>query len=326
MPKNILKTTTLYHYQIMIEMTDAIDLKLPLETNQLTEQTSQTLAQQIQGIKITNGIETITTSYVYQAPNNQIINNLPVNYPILLLHGFDSSVFEFRRLLPLLATQAPTYAVDLLGFGFTERKLPISPQRIKTHLYSFWQQLIKQPIILVGASMGGAAAIDFTLTYPDIVHKLILIDSAGLSSGSSLGKFLFPPLGNLATSFLANPQIRQKISINAYYDPQLASEDAKICAALHLKCPQWQQSLISFTKSGGYGDFSKELGKLNLETLILWGDSDRILGTKDAVNFYRNLSHSRLVWVEKCGHVPHLEQPEFTAQEMLLFREGGTES
>ena len=80
------------------------------------------------------------------------------------------------------------------------------------------------------------------------------------------------------------------------------------------------------TKSGGYGDFSGELGKLNLETLILWRDSDRILGTKDAVKFYRHLPQGQLIWVANCGHVPHLEQPEFTAQAMLLFREGGIET
>ena len=304
-------------------MIDSIDLKLPLETNQLSEPTSQVLAQQIQWLEISHGTEIITTSYVYQAPNNPVITNPSFNYPIVLLHGFDSSVFEFRRLLPLLAAQVPTYAVDLLGFGFTERQLPITPQRIKTHLYSFWQTLINQPIILVGASMGGAAAIDFTLTHPDIVHKLILLDSAGLTKGSSLGKFLFPPLGYLATSFLANPQIRQKISVKAYYDPRFASEDAAICAALHLQYPQWQQGLISFTQSGGYGDFSDELSKLDLETLILWGDRDRILGSKDAGKFYRNLPHGQLTWVANCSHVSHLEQPEFTAQEMLLFCKKG---
>ena len=64
---------------------------------------------------------------------------------------------------------------------------------------------------------------------------------------------------------------------------------------------------MSFTKSGGYGDFSEELGKLSLETLILWGDRYRILGTRDALRFYRHISQSQLIWVEKCGHVPHLE-------------------
>lgn len=299
-------------------------VQLPPETNQLTETTSQALAQQVQWLEVPTAIdspdnpETIITSYVSQSPQNSAA---PDQYPLVLLHGFDSSVFEFRRLLPLLAAQAPTYAVDLLGFGFTERKLPISPQHIKTHLHSFWRTLIQQPIILVGASMGGAVAIDFALTYPEVVHKLVLLDSAGVTKGSSLGKFLFPPLGYLATSFLANPQIRQKISVNAYYNPQLASEDARVCAALHLQYPHWQQGLISFTKSGGYGDFSEELGKLNLSTLILWGDHDRILGTKNAAKFYRSLPHSQLIWVEKCGHVPHLEQPEVTAAEICLFLE-----
>lgn len=308
---------------------NTINFKLPTEVSQLTEITSQALAQQIKWLEVVKDLETITTSYVYQATDRsltnpeldtQLINNLEFNYPIVLLHGFDSSVLEFRRLLPLLAKQVPTYAVDLLGFGFTERKLPINPDRIKSHLYSFWQTLINQPIILVGASMGGAAAIDFALTYPEAVHKLVLIDSAGVTKGSSLGKFLIPPLGSMATSFLANPQVRQKISINAYFDPQLASEDARICAALHLKCPHWQQGLISFTKSGGYRDFSGKLESLDLSTLILWGDCDRILGTKDAAKFYRHLPQSQLVWIEKCGHVPHLEKPEVTAQEILSWR------
>jgi len=39
----------------------------------------------------------------------------------------------------------------------------------------------------MGASMGGAAAIDFTLTYPEVVHKLVLIDSAGVIKGSCTG-------------------------------------------------------------------------------------------------------------------------------------------
>lgn len=88
--------------------------------------------------------------------------------PILLLHGFDSSILEFRLLLPLLATQNETWAVEKLGFGFTQRQKEItySPSTIKIHLYDFWKILINRPIILVGASMGGATTIDFTFTYP----------------------------------------------------------------------------------------------------------------------------------------------------------------
>jgi pimeloyl-ACP methyl ester carboxylesterase len=230
-------------------------------------------------------------------------------------------VFEFRRLLPLLATKNETWAVDLLGFGFTERAagLPFSARAIESHLYYFWKTLISQPVILVGASMGGAAAIDFTLNYPEAVKQLVLIDSAGFAISSNKGKFLIPPLGYLATSFLRNPKIRQRISVNAYFDGKLASSDAQICAALHLEMPNWNQALIAFTKSGGYGGFGEKLDQIQQQTLILWGKQDRILGTADAEKFARAIPNSQLIWIPDCGHVPHLEKPQITAQHILGF-------
>jgi pimeloyl-ACP methyl ester carboxylesterase len=141
---------------------------LPTSVGQLTESTSIALAENIQSQAIATPLisQPITTTYVQQGSGGT---------PILLIHGFDSSVLEFRRLLPLLARDNQTWAVDLLGFGFTDRieGLPFSPIAIKTHLYHFWKTLINQPVILVGASMGGAAAIDFTFTYPEVVEKLV---------------------------------------------------------------------------------------------------------------------------------------------------------
>src|SRR6476469_2434933 len=131
---------------------------LPPEISQLTEPTSIALAQSIEKMAIATPLspQPINTTYVRQGSGET---------PILLLHGFDSSVLEFRRLLPLLAVQNETWTVDLLGFGFTDRLagMAFSPTAIATHLYYFWKALIAKPVILVGASMGGAAAIDFTL-------------------------------------------------------------------------------------------------------------------------------------------------------------------
>jgi pimeloyl-ACP methyl ester carboxylesterase len=209
-----------------------------------------------------------------------------------------------------------------LGFGFTQRVpgIKFTPTEIKTHLYHFWKTLINQPVILVGASMGGAAAIDFTLTYPEVVEKLVLIDSAGLTGGSPLSKLMFPPLDYLAAEFLRNPKVRQSISRAAYYDKSFASEDACLCATLHLEMPNWHQGLIAFTKSGGYTAFKvKQLGQITQPTLILWGDADKILGIKDAPKFKRAIPHSELFWIENCGHVPHLEQAKITAKQILEF-------
>ncbi|MUL35265.1 alpha/beta fold hydrolase [Gloeocapsopsis dulcis] len=281
--------------------------------NQLTETTSIELAQNIQFQAIATPLiaQAITTAYVHQGNSDQ---------PILLLHGFDSSVLEFRRLLPLLAAKNDTWAVDLLGFGFTERaNLTLSPSAIKTHLYCFWKALIDQPVILVGASMGGAAAIDFTLTYPEVVQKLVLIDSAGFTAGSAMGKLMFPPLDRLATEFLRNPRVRNSISRAAYKNKSLASVDAQLCAALHLNMLGWNQALIAFTKSGGYTSFKDKLAEIQQPTLILWGEDDRILGIKDADQFQQAIPHSKLVWIKDCGHVPHLEQPQIAAEHILNF-------
>lgn len=286
---------------------------LPAAVGQLTETTSIALAQSIQSHVIATPLinEPITTTYVKQGSGGT---------PILLIHGFDSSVLEFRRLLPLLAVEHETWAVDLLGFGFTDRVFGIefSPYAIKTHLYYFWKTLINQPVILVGASMGGASAIDFTLTYPEVVQQLVLIDSAGLQKGSSLSKLMFPPLDYFATRLLQSPKVRDRISRTAYKNPSFASIDALCCAALHLEMPSWSQALIAFTKSGGYKAFTGEqLSQIAIPTLILWGDSDKILGTGDAEKFHRLMPHSQLIWIANCGHVPHLEQPHITARHIL---------
>ena len=287
---------------------------LPPESAQLTEATSIALAKDIgrTDIKTPLCAAPIATAYVHKGSGGN---------PIVLLHGFDSSVFEFRRLLPLLAAAHETWAVDLLGFGFTDRPVdsPFTPAAIKTHLYDFWKTLIARPMILVGASMGGAAAIDFALTYPDAVQKLVLIDSAGFARGPAIARFLFPPLGELAANFLRSPGVRRKVSLQAYYDASFASPDALLCAALHLKSPNWQQAIIAFTRSGGYNFLVDKIAAIDQSTLVLWGDSDRILGTQDAAKFHQAIVHSKLVWVESCGHVPHLEKPQFTAEQILAF-------
>ena len=287
---------------------------LPASVQQLTEQNSIDLASQIQRVDITTSLvdQPISTSYVHQGTGG---------VPIVFLHGFDSSLLEFRRIIPIIAAQQQVWAIDLLGFGFTERlaDCPFSSESICTHLQAFWQTMINQPMILVGVSMGGAAAIEFTLKYPQAVDKLVLVDSAGFSQPPAMGKFLIQPLGNLATKFLSSPNVRQGVSEKAYFDKAFATADAQLCAALHLEMPRWSETLIDFTRSGGYGYLLDRLSEIQQETLIIWGRQDRILGIKPAQQFQQKLPHSQLDWVDNCGHVPHLEQPQITAQLILNF-------
>jgi pimeloyl-ACP methyl ester carboxylesterase len=292
-----------------------VSTSFAIPTDGLTESTSLALAESIQWVQVQTSLmeDAIATAYICRGQGQP---------PVLLLHGFDSSVMEFRRLLPLLTGRTQTWAVDLLGFGFTERSegLEISTRTIQEHLYAFWKAMIQRPVVLVGASMGGAAAIDFALAFPETVEKLVLLDSAGYSSGPAVGPLLIPPLGYLVTEkFLRTPKVRQQISEKAYHDPKFASLDAQRCAALHLDCPNWSKALISFTRSGGYRSFKDKLSQLQCPTLILWGESDKILGTKDARRLQSAIPRSELIWVADCGHVPHLEKPDFTADAIVDF-------
>jgi pimeloyl-ACP methyl ester carboxylesterase len=118
---------------------------------------------------------------------------------------------------------------------------------------------------------------------------------------------------------LRNPRVRRSISRQAYYDKAFVTTDAELCAALHLQCPQWKEALIAFTKSGGYNFLSPHIAEITVPTLVVWGRQDRILGVKDAARFQAEIPHSKLVWIDQCGHVPHLEQAAETAAAIAAF-------
>jgi pimeloyl-ACP methyl ester carboxylesterase len=255
----------------------------------------------------------IETSYVQQGQ---------AGTPILLLHGFDSSVMEFRRLFPPLARSHETWAIDLLGFGFTERRgdIPYSPEVIRKHLYGFWKTLIQRPVILVGASMGGAAVLDFALSYPACVEKVVLIDSAGFTNGvPPIVRYLFPPFDHLAVEFLKSPKLRQRVSELSYFNKSLASEDALICGSLHVYQQGWHQAIIKFMKSGGYPYLGDKIKQLSQSVLILWGEKDQILNPQEAYKFEAGLPNSKLIWVPESGHVSHLEKPLLVAEKIIQF-------
>ena len=279
--------------------------------------------RELEAISLVQQIERPTIAL---EPNSQIVSTACVQQgrgdpPILLLHGFDSSLLEFRCLLPRLAKKSQTWAVDLFGFGFTERVtgVPVNPASIRQHLHQMWQTLIHQPVMVVGASLGGAVAIDFALTYPECVSQLVLIDSVGFSGSFAIGQWLFSPLDTIAAEWLRWRKWAALTAAEATPSPDHQMVDAIRCSLLHHEMPGWSGAIISFTKSGGYSGLNARINQIRHPTLILWGEADDVLGTQDAEKFRCAIANSQLVWIQHCGHNPHLEQPDVTAKHILEF-------
>eukprot|EP00531_Pseudo-nitzschia_arenysensis_P012267 CAMPEP_0116136982 /NCGR_PEP_ID=MMETSP0329-20121206/12018_1 /TAXON_ID=697910 /ORGANISM="Pseudo-nitzschia arenysensis, Strain B593" /LENGTH=395 /DNA_ID=CAMNT_0003631893 /DNA_START=21 /DNA_END=1204 /DNA_ORIENTATION=- len=269
--------------------------------------------------------------------------------PLILLHGFDSSCLEYRRLGPQLAAQGiDAYAVDILGWGFTQLEDVNSfsaDEKIEA-LKGFVKTMFggkETAFCVAGASLGGAASIELAaalsvgpegadedddsgddLNDDDGIPScagLVLIDAQGFVDGVGPMAMLPTPLAKIGVGVLKSVPLRNMANQMSYYDTDtFATEDAQVIGRLHTLRDGWSDAMVSFImQSGGFSPSSK-VPKINSPALVLWGRQDGILdGTEFANKFVEELPNAELKWVEECGHVPHLEQPEETASTILNF-------
>lgn len=244
--------------------------------------------------------------------------------PLLLLHGFDSSFLEFRRLAPLLAERHQLFIPDLYGFGFSPRPAtgPYGPRPVLDHLErllaaieernSTWSSSSTCGIGLIGASMGGSVAVELARRLPARIRRLLLLAPAGLT-GRPMP--LPPLLDGLGVRFLALPGVRRGLTRSAFADPNSAVGPAELeIASLHLQAPGWAQSLAAFARSGGFAGCGEPLPPQPLE--VLWGAQDRILRAPQKRAALALLG-KRVRELEACGHLPHIDQPHTVAATWL---------
>ena len=294
--------------------------------------------------KSTSPSGTASVSYIYwKAKNTGSMK--PASLPILLIPGFDSSCLEFRRLGPKLAAEGiNVYAVDLLGFGFTqyENIEDFSAQAKVNTLQNFWKALhakddddsYSRNFVVAGASLGGAAAIEFAAAAAANVENgsnigdntenpvkgMVLIDAQGFVDGVGPMASLPGPLAKIGIQVLKSVPLRNSANQMSYFDKETyATEDALKIGRLHCLRPGWENALLNYMLSGGFSP-SRKVGLCDMPTLVLWGRQDGILnGEEFATKFVAELPNAKLKWIEECGHVPHLEQPAMTAREIAEF-------
>ncbi|KAG2376932.1 uncharacterized protein HKW66_Vig0175050 [Vigna angularis] len=242
--------------------------------------------------------------------------------PVVLLHGFDSSCLEWRYVLPLLEESGiETWAIDILGWGFSdlEKLPPCNVVSKRDHFYQFWKYYIRRPMTLVGPSLGSAVAIDFAVNYPEAVEKLVLIGASVYAEGT--GKLATLPRSvayagvNLLKSFPLRLYATYLTFTNISFS---ASLDWTNVGRLHCLLPWWNDATVDFMTSGGY-NVSPLIGKVKQKTLIIWGENDRIISNKFAVQLHCELPDATIRQIPHCGHLPHLERPDSTIKLIVEF-------
>ena len=227
--------------------------------------------------------------------------------PILLLHGFDSSFLEFRRIYQSLRRHFQVIIPDLLGFGFSPRCATneYNPSKIISFLIDILETLkITKNLKIIGASMGGSTALKLSFEIPNSVDKIILLSPAGLFGEPKIIPY---PLNQIGATFLSLPQVRKGLCRQAFaYPDKCVGEKEEQIASIHLGCRGWRNSLASFAKSGGFAGTHKYIQNIPIKTLC--GENDRILGKKE-IKEIKKIKKLNYVGLQNCGHLPHVDLP-----------------
>ena len=231
---------------------------------------------------------------------------------VLLIHGFDSCFLEYRRLIPYLKNDNNLIIPDLYGFGFCPRSSgnKYGFKYLMKHLNSVLNYFpAKDPIGIIGASMGGALALELARQNPKKINKLLLLSPAGLAGKNPKIPW---PLNHLGAFFLRQPIVRKGLCRQAFADPlKSVGPSEEQIASIHLKVPGWQSSLASFAAEGGVSDCG--LPKPTQPLKIIIGKHDRII-PKNEKKETKIIYNSNIQIALNSGHLPHLEEPKLVSE------------
>lgn len=254
--------------------------------------------------------------------------NPTTNPPLLLIHGFGASTDHWRKNIAELQGDFSVYAIDLLGFGRSSKPDWVYSGTLwEEQLYAFIQEVIGQPVILAGNSLGGYVALCVAGNHPEWARGLILLNSAGPFSDAdsktpqkpSLKQRLQKAIRSLLlqpwTSFLLFQYTRRKSMIRRtlkqVYLDQSAVTEQLVEDIYRPSCDRGAAKVFASVFKSPRGDKVDELlQRLQVPLLLLWGEGDPWMDTharsRKFHQFYSQITEHFL----KAGHCPHDEVPQ----------------
>jgi pimeloyl-ACP methyl ester carboxylesterase len=247
---------------------------------------------------------------------------------IILLHGGNGSIEFWSYNIAALSQYHRVYAFDMVGSGksdYPDADYSLTYQA--DFLHGFMAALSIDKATLIGNSMGGGVALQFTKMYPDRVEKLVLVDSMGFGREISIGIRLItlPAIINLLRP--GRWMIPAMLKSNFYNGRSIPPEWIELRYSIFaipgrnsviLKLGQSNFSLRG-VRADVYQSILDNLAQITQPTLIIWGDRDRIIPVKHAYIAAAKLPNNRLHIFPNCGHHPYLEYPDKFNRLVLEF-------
>jgi pimeloyl-ACP methyl ester carboxylesterase len=274
--------------------------------------------------------EVITKSGVLEY--SQVVNYVQQGEgaPVILAHGLAASLHDWDDLLPVLAASGYAgYALDLLGHGESYKPVDRSEYTVETvfdHFSGWIDSLqVKEPLTLIGHSLGGALSLMYALRYPERVKALVLVnpfyDIKQLSPAIQspfIRQLLTAPIVDLTPYWI----YRLFVDISSF-NIYVGQGEAHTLPE-HIR----YQTALDFSRasSGIYNIvhtlpyLNSDLSRIQQPTLLIWGRRDQTLAPDSyprMENLLPNIVASHAMPI--CGHVPHQCHPDEFNPHVMKF-------
>lgn len=219
--------------------------------------------------------------------------------------------------LAALARKFTVYAPSHPGFGRSAL-----PRRVTTvdDLAYFYLDLIEQfgldRVTLVGSSFGGWLAAEIAIKASPRLARLVLIDALGIRVSPE-------PDNPDIVDFFATKQA--ELDLLAYHNPKHALLDhngmSEEDAYIHFRNRE-SAALFGWSPNMNNPKLKDRLHRVQVPTLVLWGDSDHIATANYGRRFANSIPGARFATIDRAGHFPHIEQPDDAAERIIAFAGG----
>jgi pimeloyl-ACP methyl ester carboxylesterase len=219
------------------------------------------------------------------------------------LHGFGGSTYSYRHIAPAFQQTNRVIAVDLKGFGYSERddRTGLSATDQVAMLHAFLDRCAVRRAVIIGHSMGGAIAMRFAASHPEIVSALVLAASAagderaGARAGG-LPRWLLRPV----LPVLAGLASRRLLGL-MYHDRSRIAPDVRDEYLKPARIKGSMDGLLAMMRDRA-SDPPIDFGAITMPVLLLAGAHDEVVPLATAQRLRDRLPRARLVVVEGAAH------------------------